>query len=197
MKPGTTRKTAPTPLGATLARTLTTASALALAATLAFAAACGDDDSTGPGDVGHELEVTGAVNATLRGEAVFGTVEAGNQVAWGMVMRQSPMVGFVSFARVDVGERPGVGVYAVKDGHAGGPMQGGFLAPATLERAAGTFTAVAGEVTVTESSEAVLAGTIDVTYRGALSSEPEEIVEARITGTFRAVPGSIVEVVAE
>lgn len=146
----------------------------------------------------HRAKVTGAVTATLAGQAVFGPVVgaeacvgASCSASFSLELGAYSDSGAVVFSRVS-SERPRVGTYKVEPLTDGAEDAGEFHALVSLGSAAaptGAFRAVRGTVTITQSSADRIVGQYEVEAVGFLAADMDN-EDRRITvrGGFTAVP---------
>jgi hypothetical protein len=151
-----------------------------VAATLVLAATgCGDP--TEPPVAGtFEAVVSGEYSLDLEGSASFGIFPG---EGFGLTLQPvtpGQILGFGHRAE----SRPAVGSYQLADP----ATEGAFFALFMNQTPQGlaTFTTGSGQLVITESSAARLAGSFDLTARGFLAGDPVNEREVRISGTFSA-----------
>lgn len=159
-------------------------------------AACSDDNGTGPdgnGD-GYNVTITGAVQATAKGQAWFGADEdfEGNEVFM-LLLGSETSTHTIMLGREGT-TRPAVGTYAVTDGELeDGSFSGLYIQSIGDDEGMMYFTQ-SGTIQVTESTSSRLKGTIQL-QAVSLFGDPEDPSErVTITGSFdaRKAAGSMV-----
>lgn len=161
------------------------------AATLVMLAAvltaCGDDD---PSDVApiaaaYELEVSGAVTETASGKAYFGTDEdeLGRPIV-ALLLGDDTSRHLVIAAR-EGATRPAEGDYAIVDPEESESGWSLLHIISDGDELLGMFTATAGTLTITESTEDVLRGTLEFDAVGLLGVTEDSVA---VSGSFVAVP---------
>ena len=142
---------------------------------------------------GHLAEVRGAAEATVAGQAVFGSVHSSTG-SFSLELGAYSDGGAVVFSRVS-STRPKVGTYRVAPFDGGPESDGEFHALVSLGSVtapSGSFRAVSGTVTITQSSEDRVVGHYEVKAIGFLAAQPE-IEDRMITvrGGFAAEPSAM------
>lgn len=157
-----------------------------LALTLAAAAAaCGDDDPAGPDPVEHtySMEVTGDLDEDADGPAWFGSdVDEEGQAVWALVFGDDDDRHFVVVGK-DGSARPGPGTYPIVDPES---EENGWTLIHIVsdgEELLGLFAGIDGTVTITESADGEVKGTIEFDAEGILGLGEAEI---HATGSFNA-----------
>jgi hypothetical protein len=181
---------------------------LATALLIGTLAGCGSD-STGPADQtppdgpGFSATLTGAIDDTWEGQAVFG-VEAdpadGTQWIWGIYLDtgdptvDSDVIVFTGLVDASSpgstpthGDFPGAGPYALEDAFAsGGALDVGQQFAIVFRPPGGvvsSYYSSGGTVTITESSATQVRGTLSFSATGLAGT-------VSVTGTFTAEPGT-------
>jgi hypothetical protein len=137
--------------------------------------------------------VRGALNATLTGRAVFGPVrQAGSAPgSFSLDLGAYSAQGAVVFSRVSA-DRPAAGTYSLVPLTDGAEGEGEFHALVSLgaaEAPVGVFRAIAGSVTITESSDDRITGRYELKAVGFLAADPDnEGREITVRGSFTAEP---------
>ncbi|MDH3222308.1 MAG: hypothetical protein OEO23_01220 [Gemmatimonadota bacterium] len=174
----------------------------ALVLLTALAAACGDDDPTGPGDGGFAANftasVTGDVTATLNGTAVFasGTDPETEQQAWVMYMATDSTQAFaggqtVAFFGLGAPEQR---AYVLEDiTQSEGFPDGGAAGWVILfdgQTLTGVFGSTGGTLTITSLSTNRMDGTFSLTAAGTVF-DGTNATEGTVTvqGSFEATTG--------
>lgn len=143
--------------------------------------------------VGHTAEVHGAAEAHVVGRAVFGSVNSATG-SFSLELGAYSEDGAVVFSRVS-SERPRVGTYKVAAFKGGAEQDGEFHALVSLGSVTapmGSFRAMSGAVTITQSSAKRVVGHYEVKAIGFLASEPDNedrIITVR--GGFSAEPSTM------
>lgn len=146
--------------------------------------ACGDDPiAPDPDAATFTLRITGALTETATGPAFFGSDEdAGGDPAWVLLLGEEDGRHVVVAGKEGAG-RPGTGTYTL----AAAPGAGGEWTLAHIvgdgDELLGMFLAESGSVTLTESSDQEIRGTLSFRAVDALTSDT-----LRVTGSFVAVP---------
>ncbi len=162
-------------------------------------AACGSDGGTGPGNGGtpaFTATVTGDVETTVKGDALFGEVSdpaAGDIFAVEMSEDDPTGGALIQIIRMGSGI-PATGTYALLDGINGTPAEGDWVAAAydTEEgQLIGLFVATSGSVKVTSANSSTFQGTFDFIAVGGLLSDPTQELTIAVSGKFKAksMPG--------
>lgn len=158
-------------------------------------AACGDDNGTGPGENsdGYNITITGAVQATAKGQAWFGADEdfEGNE-AFVIMLGSETSTHTILLGREGT-TRPAVGTYTITDGELEDGSFSGLYIQSVGEEGMMYFTQ-SGTIQVTESTSSRLKGTIQL-QAVSLFGDPEDPSErVTITGSFdaRKAAGSMV-----
>lgn len=163
----------------------------------AFLVACGGEGSpTEPGDGGSRTfsaEVTGDLEDSLRGEALFGSVEDPEHgPVFAIEMSELAGGGVIQLVRVG-GETPKAGEYPVADGIDGSPATGDFVALAFDSEngePVSVFVARSGTVTIAGGDGSSLRGSFSLKAEGGLFSDPDRTLAVTISGSFAAGPGT-------
>lgn len=171
---------------------------LALAAAVTLAA-CGDDNGgTGPGNGGGKAsfsaDVTGDVETSVKGAALFGVKEDEAQGRlFGVEMAESGAgESLIQIIRIG-GAVPANGTYQITDAVNGNPQDGDFVAMA-FDSDNGTptaiFVATGGTLKVTSSSATAFKGTFSFDAQGGLFEDPETTLTIKVAGSFNAGPAT-------
>ncbi|HSB52924.1 MAG TPA: hypothetical protein VLD58_01150 [Gemmatimonadales bacterium] len=169
---------------------------MTLAATVVLAACGGDGNgSTGPGNGGatsFSAEVTGDVQTSVRGAALFGTrADEAQGMLFGVEMAESGAgESVIQIIRLG-GEVPAVGTYQIVDALNGNPQNGDFVAMAFDSdngQPTAIFVGTGGTLRVTSSSATAFKGTFTFDAQGGLFSDPETTLTIKVDGSFHATP---------
>ncbi len=166
---------------------------MALTAAMVLAA-CGGDGGTGPGNgntPAFTAEVTGDVETSVKGDALYGEVvdpEAG--AAFAVEMSEDDPTGgaLIQIIRIGAGT-PAAGTYALTDAVNGNPGEGDWVATAyDVENGQLTaiFAATAGTVKVTKIANGTFEGTFSFTAVGGLLEDPTQEMTIAVDGRFKA-----------
>ncbi len=161
-------------------------------------AACGSDGDggTGPGNGGgntpaFEATVSGDVETTVKGDALFGEVsdpEAGAIFAVEMSEDDTTGGALIQIIRMGSGI-PGTGTYQLLDGINGTPTDGDWVAAAYDSedgQLVGLFVATSGSVVVTSANSSTFQGTFDFIAVGGLIADPSQEMTIAVNGKFKA-----------
>ena len=154
-------------------------------------AGCGDDD---PSDVtpiaaAYELEVSGAVTETASGKAYFGTDEDElGQPILALLLGDDTSRHLVIAARQGAA-RPAEGEYAIVDPEQSESGWSLLHIISDGDELLGMFTATRGTLTITESTEDVLRGTLEFDAVGLLGVAEDSVA---VSGSFVAVPATAI-----
>lgn len=133
-------------------------------------------------------EVHGAMTATPRGEATFGSVPAvdGHPGAFTLSLGARGEDGAVLFSRVS-GARLSIGTYAVSARDDGADDLRALVVTGSPSRPTGVFQARSGELVITAVSDSTIRGFFRLEATGFLASEPDrEDRTVTAAGTFAA-----------
>ena len=168
---------------------------MALIAAFTLAACGGDGDGgTGPGNGGtpaFTATVTGDVETTVKGDAMFGEVsdpQAGQIFAVEMSEDDPTGGALIQIIRMGSGI-PGTGTYPLLDGINGTPAEGDWVAAAYDSengQLVGLFVATSGSVKVTSASSSSFEGTFDFIAVGGLIADPTQEMTIAVNGKFKA-----------
>jgi hypothetical protein len=172
---------------------------MALAAVVAMASACGDDDKgTGPnGRLGDfSAEVSGDLEDNLDGWSLFGNVEddEGN-TGFGLVMSeiedQNDEGSAITVVRLNSTTMP-TGEYDIQDMN--GELADGDVVAMAVEQAeggemVGVFFSTGGTLNVTTSNEDAMRGTFTMDMTGFAFEDPETEYNVTVEGDFDAKRG--------
>lgn len=168
-----------------------------LAATVALAACGGDDGgSTGPGNGGNptsfSAEVTGDVETSVQGAALFGTrTDEAQGTLFGVEMAETG-AGESVIQIIRIGGRiPAAGTYQIVDALNSNPADGDFVAMAFDSdngQPVAIFVGTGGTLTVTSSTANAFKGTFTFDAQGGLFNDPENTLSINVAGTFYATP---------
>ncbi len=142
---------------------------------------------------GHSAQVHGAAEALVAGQAVFGSINGGAG-SFSLELGAYSDDGAVVFSRVS-SARPKVGTYRVAAFDGGPESESEFHALVSLGSVTaptGSFRAISGTVTITQSSAERVVGHYEVKAIGFLAAQPE--IEDRIItvrGGFSAEPSAL------
>ncbi len=171
---------------------------LALTAAVVLAACGGDDNGgTGPGNggkAGFSAEVTGDVETSVEGAALFGTkADEAQGLLFGVEMAETGEgESVIQIIRIG-GAVPAVGDYQITDALNGNPQNGDFVAMA-FDSEDGTptaiFVATGGTLKVTSSSATAFKGTFTFDAQGGLFEDPENTLTINVAGSFNASPAT-------
>lgn len=155
-----------------------------IALVAAVAAACGDS-ATAPiqHDFRYDLTVTGAVQQTLRGPALFGSETSGGG-SFVVVMGSDTSTHTIVLARAG-SARPAAGTYAITEAGSGTGWEVLYVIGEDDELA-GLFLSRSGTLVITESTQLRLRGTIQFDAVGYLGDDIETEVEVSVQGSFDA-----------
>jgi hypothetical protein len=161
---------------------------IALVAFAGVAAACGDNDSTGPGAVAgnFDLTLTGAIQETADGPAWFGSdVNDEGDPVFALVLGDEDSRHLVIAGKLG-SERPAVGTYDIGTAELDWDLVH-FVSDD--DELVGLFYGTEGVLTITESTSTRLSGTIEFIAAGLLGEEEGE-VEGAIEFQARLAPGA-------
>ena len=145
----------------------------------------------GPAGAEHSSflgEVHGAITATPRGEAVFGTVAPvdGHPGSFSLSLGARGEDGAVLFSRAS-GARVSIGTYQVSARDNGSDDVRALVVTGSPARPAGVFQAQSGELVITAVSDSTIRGFFRLEATGFLATEPErEDRTITAAGTFAA-----------
>lgn len=169
---------------------------MTMAATVVLAA-CGADDggSTGPGNGGgpttFSAEVTGDVETSVQGAALFGTQTDETGTLFGVEMAETGAgESVIQIIRLG-GQVPAVGTYAIADALNGSPQDGDFVAMAFDSdngQPTAIFIGTGGTLEVTSSTATAFKGTFSFDAQGGLFNDPETTLTIKVDGSFHATP---------
>jgi len=168
-------------------------------AAAAVLAGCGDNkDATGPGDGGaarsFSAEVTGDVQTSVKGEALFGqATDPDYGDVFGVQMSETGAGESVIQVMRLGGAIPTPGEYTIADALYGAPKDGDFVAMAFDSdngQPAAVFVATGGRLNVTSTSGSTFKGTFTFDAQGGLFSDPETTLTIKVSGTFNASPAT-------
>lgn len=159
-----------------------------------FLAACGGDGDggTGPGNgAAFKADVTGDVETSVQGDALYGEIidpEAG--AAFAVEMSEADPTGgaLIQILKIGAGV-PVPGSYALTDGINGMPGDGDWVAAAyDSENGALTaiFVATGGTVKVTDAGNGKFKGTFSFNAEGGLLEDPGTTLKITVKGQFNA-----------
>lgn len=170
---------------------------MTMAATMVLAACGGDDGgSTGPGNGGgpttFSAEVTGDVQTTVQGAALFGTrTDEAQGTLFGVEMAETGAgESVIQIIRLG-GQVPAVGTYQIVDALNGTPQDGDFVAMAfdsDSGQPTAIFVGIGGTLNVTSSTATAFKGTFTFDAEGGLFSDPETTLSIKVDGSFHATP---------
>jgi hypothetical protein len=133
-------------------------------------------------------EVHGAMTATPRGDATFGTVPAvdGRPGSFSLALGARGEDGAVLFSRSS-GTRLSIGTYAISARGGGGDDVRALVLTGSPTRPTGVFQADRGELVITSVSDSTIRGFFRLEATGFLASEPgREDRTVSAAGTFAA-----------
>lgn len=152
--------------------------------------ACGDDDDPlEPGaEASYEIQISGALSETARGRAFFGTdTDNGGQPIFGLLLGDDTTRHVIVAAKPG-STRPGTGSYTLVDPESDATGWQLLHVVSEGDEAIAVFYATGGTITITESSDDVLRGTITADLMGLMG---EEMAEAELSATFVALPAEV------
>jgi hypothetical protein len=145
----------------------------------------------GPLGAGHSSflgEVHGAMTATPRGDAIFGTVAAvdGQPGSFSLSLGARGDDGAVLFSRAS-GARLSIGTYSITARDDGADDVRALVVTGSPTRPTGVFQARTGELVITAVSDSTIRGFFRMEATGFLAAEPErEDRTVTAAGTFAA-----------
>jgi hypothetical protein len=164
----------------------------------AVLAACGgDNDGTGPGTGGPAFtaDVTGDVQTSIQGDALFGHIvdpEAGP--AFAVEMSEDDPTGGALIQIIRLGPwTPAVGSYALTDAIKGTPGEGNWVGAAYDSengQLVAIFAATSGTLKVTSVPAGRFKGSFTFEAKGGLLSDPEKEMTISVSGSFTASQGT-------
>jgi hypothetical protein len=164
---------------------------------VAVAAACGDSDGgedspTEPNGAGtFSATITGDVEGSISGSAVFGVVSdpQGGEAAWSVVL-VSGAQGSSNVTIVHLGESPETRTYSLMDIVEDGSFDEGTAALLVLDASGQMFSggSVSGTITITSVGGDRLRGTFSINAHGAIVDSGGAVTEVDVTvsGEFDA-----------
>lgn len=166
------------------------------AAAVGLLLACGDGGTEPVVEGSFSATVTGDLQRTLSGTAVFGVETIGGNQGFVIAMQRGNSgaldVDLILLGRFNTA-RPGVGAYSVISGAcpdcSANDFDGGYVYQRP-DGASGFFVSASGDVSVTKSVADTVAGTC--TFIAQSATNPEYTIT--ITANFTAVPGTIPDV---
>ena len=158
---------------------------------VAFLTACGGDNGTGPGSGSFTATVSGDLNASLSGDAVFGVgLAIGSVSGWSVWLLEGSFLADYDLIRIDRDSdaAPGVGTFAITGGGAG-PDDFSAEYEHGVEEGGNTditgYTSVSGSLTVTSATADRIEGSFTFTGNG-----PSPGQTVTVQGSFSARLGS-------
>ncbi len=168
---------------------------LTLMMVAAMLLACGGDGNggTGPGNGGPAFaaDVTGDVETSIEGDALFGEIlDPTAGAVFAVEMSESDPTGGSLIQIMRVGEGvPGTGTYQLTDAISGTPAEGDWVAAAYDSdngQLTAIFAATSGTVNVTSVTQNTVKGTFTFDAEGGLLSDPGTTLAITVTGRFTA-----------
>lgn len=162
--------------------------------------AIGCSDSTEPDDAGFEATISGDMELSVSGDAIFGVTGEGGVDRWMIFLLNGTFLGLdydmIGIGRDASGTPIPVGTYSILDAASDALEGDDVTAVYMMERHNGTlgvFSSVSGTLTITSANADRVAGSFNfsATMQIAVGPDVREVRDLTFTGSFTAYAGEI------